>query len=309
MAAAAVWLIKIRKLSQPTNDLPLIELPCAVVALGRAGRSVPSFYESNLTEVQDLNQGYFGDVKRGKLVKDSKNIEVAIKSLKRPDPDTLKAELSIIISLDHPNILELIGVVVDKTSQQPVSLLFPFVKNGDLLEYLKSKEKSHDRPNLKQLLNFAIDIASGMKYLTSLGIVHRDLAARNCFPDNNMVVKVGDFGLSRILDKESLVYELNENSLIPVNHPPDIVRTGFNEATDVWSFGHLLFEIFTFGTCSIVHLHLLPAQVAQVMSACQSREQKDRPTFYAVKSMLTDIDGDILAERKRAIRNGYVSLA
>lgn len=309
LAAAAIWLIKIRKPSQIANDCPSIELP-DVVAPRRAGRSVlPSFCESNLIEVQDLKQGYFGDVKRGKLVKDSKNIEVAIKSLKQPDPDSLKREANMIVSLDHPNILELIGIVVDRTTKQPVSLLFPFIENGDLLEYLKSKKKSHDRPNLKQLLGYSIDVASGMKYLTSLGIVHRDLAARNCFLDKNMVVKVGDFGLSRMLDRESLAHELNSNSLIPANHPPDVVETGFNEATDVWSFGLLLFEVFTFGTCPPVDLNLLPSQIAQVVSACQSRDQKDRPTFYAVKNLLRNIDGDTLTERQRATRNGYVSLA
>ena len=271
---------------------------------------VPFYDSTNIIWIEDLKQGHFGDVKRGCLKTACKTFDVAIKSLKQPDPEKLKREAEVIIALDHPNILELVGVLIDKDSQLPISLLFPFLENGDLHDYLVANKGTTKRPDLKQLLNFAIEISSGMKYLTSQNIVHRDLAARNCFLDNNLVVKVGDFGLSRMLDQVSPTHQFNSSSVIPAYHAPDVIDTGFNEATDVWSFGYLLFEIFTFGTCSLADFHLLPSAISKLMTLCQSKEQKDRPTFFKIKHMLICIDDKDLGLPDTSSRTdeGYITL-
>lgn len=271
---------------------------------------VPFYDASDLIITEDLKQGYFGDVRRGHLSKNSTRIDVAIKSLKQPDPKTLIKEAEIIISLDHPNVLDLLGIVIDKISHQPVSLLFPFMVNGDLLEYLVMRKNSPERPDMKQLLRFAIDISSGMRYLSSNNIVHRDLAARNCFVDRSLQVKVGDFGLSRVLDGHDHAHFLTGNSIIPVHHAPDVLETGFNEATDVWSFGRVLLEIFTFGSCSICDLNLLPQPVLDIMNMCQAGNQKDRPTFTEIKHRLMRIDERELETRDRisCSSNGYIHI-
>ena len=271
---------------------------------------VPFYDTSDLTITEDLKQGHFGDVRRGCLSTNSTGIDVAIKSLKQPDPKALIKEAEIIISLDHPNVLDLLGIVIDKISHQPVSLLFPFMVNGDLLEYLVIRKNSPERPDMKQLLRFAIDISSGMRYLSSNNIVHRDLAARNCFVDRSLQVKVGDFGLSRVLDGHDHAHFLTGNSFIPVHHAPDVLETGFNEATDVWSFGRVLLEIFTFGSCSICDLNLLPQSVLEIMNTCQARDQKDRPTFTEINHRLITIDERELETRGRisCSSNGYIHI-
>lgn len=268
--------------------------------------SVPLYKMNDITITADLKQGYFGEVQRGILRADDRRLDVAIKSLKQPDPIALQKEAEIIISLNHPNVLLLVGILVDPNTEQPKALLFPFMKYGDLLEYVFL----HRDSPLGQLLKFSIDVSSGMEYLASKHIVHRDLAARNCFVDEILFVRVGDFGLSRVIEEGNTVHKLTGNSFIPINHAPDVIETGFNEATDVWSFGRLLFEIFSFGTCSMGDLHLFPDIIVELMTACQSERQMDRPTFAQINQMLTSIDEKEFRLRMSTVHtvNGYVRI-
>ena len=112
---------------------------------------VPFYHSSDIKITEDLKQGHFGDVRRGWLSTGGTRVDVAIKSLKTPNSDTLRREAEIIILLHHDNILELLGVVVDTDTHQPVSIIFPFMANGDLLEYLVMRK---DRLSLIQLLKF-----------------------------------------------------------------------------------------------------------------------------------------------------------
>lgn len=190
---------------------------------------VPFYHPSDIKIKEDLNQGHFGEVRRGWLSTGGTSVDVAIKSLKTPNSDTLRREAEIIISLHHDNVLELLGIVIDTDTHQSVSVIFPFMANGELLEYLVMKK---DRISLIQLLKFSIDVSSGMEYLVSKNIVHRDLAARNCFLDADSVVKVGDFGLSRMIEEGNSVHRHTDNGFIPIHHAPDVLHTGFNEKTD-----------------------------------------------------------------------------
>ena len=98
----------------------------------------------------------------------------------------------------HPNVLSLIGVAWDPIRQAMV--LLPYMKNGDLRSYI-SNEKN--RPTVRQLITWGIQVADGMEYLSSLKFVHRDLATRNCMLDEQLVCRISDFGLSRdMIDRD-----------------------------------------------------------------------------------------------------------
>ena len=99
--------------------------------------------------------------------------------------------------MNHKNILNLLGIQFN-SDNEPIGLIFPFIPNGDLFDYISAHKNNL---NKKQLIQFAINIATGMEYLASKNIVHRDLAARNCFVDADLNVKVGDFGLSRMIEE------------------------------------------------------------------------------------------------------------
>uniref|UniRef100_A0A3P8VUM1 Ephrin type-B receptor 3 n=1 Tax=Cynoglossus semilaevis TaxID=244447 RepID=A0A3P8VUM1_CYNSE len=85
-------------------------------------------------------------------------------------------------------------------------------------------------------------IASGMKYLSDMNYVHRDLAARNILVNSNLVCKVSDFGLSRFLDDTS-------GGKIPIRwtSPEAIAFRKFTSASDVWSYGIVMWEVVSYG--------------------------------------------------------------
>ncbi|ELK32836.1 Ephrin type-A receptor 6, partial [Myotis davidii] len=148
-----------------------------------------------------IGAGEFGEVCSGRLKTPGKReIPVAIKTLKgghvdRQRRDFLR-EASIMGQFDHPNIIRLEGVV---TKSRPVMIVVEYMENGSLDSFLR-KHDGHF--TVIQLVGMLRGIASGMKYLSDMGYVHRDLAARNILVNSNLVCKVSDFGLSRVLEDD-----------------------------------------------------------------------------------------------------------
>ncbi len=137
-----------------------------------------------------LGKGEFGDVLLGSL----RGQKVAVKKLK----DSSKAaqdfltEASLMTSLMHKNLVQLLGVVFDGPS---ICLVTEFMAKGSLVDYLRSRGRLH--VTKKDQINFATDTCAGMSYLESKHVVHRDLAARNVLISEDCIAKVCDFGLAR----------------------------------------------------------------------------------------------------------------
>lgn len=139
-------------------------------------------------------------------------------------------EASVMKDYNTEHVIKLIGVVSDG---QPALVLMELMENGDLKNYLRSlrpdSENNHRNlpvPTITEILQMAIEIADGMSYLSVRKIVHRDLAARNCMVSNNVVVKVGDFGMARDI-YETEYYRKQGKGLLPVRWmAPESIKVG-----------------------------------------------------------------------------------
>lgn len=121
--------------------------------------------------------------------------EVAVKTCKLTLPDEQKRKFlqegRILKQYDHPNIVKLIGICVQK---QPIMIVMELVPGGSLLTYLR---KNSSTISTGEQLSMCRDAAAGMSYLESKFCIHRDLAARNCLVGYDSNVKISDFGMSR----------------------------------------------------------------------------------------------------------------
>uniref|UniRef100_A0A3Q0SNP8 receptor protein-tyrosine kinase n=1 Tax=Amphilophus citrinellus TaxID=61819 RepID=A0A3Q0SNP8_AMPCI len=252
-----------------------------------------------------IGMGEFGEVCSGRLrAQGKREIYVAIKSLKAGYSDKQRrdflSEASIMGQFDHPNIIRLEGVV---TRCKPLMIITEYMENGSLDAFLR---KHDGQFTVIQLVGMLRGIASGMKYLSDMNYVHRDLAARNILVNSNLVCKVSDFGLSRVLEDDPEAAYTTRVRHIPIRWtaPEAIAYRKFTTASDVWSYGIVMWEVVSYGERpywdmnnqdvikAIEEGYRLPAPMDcpvvlhQLMLDCWERDRAERPTFSQILNML-----------------------
>lgn len=213
--------------------------------------------------LQELGEGAFGKVYKGELIglyADNSVTKVAIKTLKENSApkvqNDFRREVDLMSEMRHNNIVCLLGVCM---KQELMCMLFEYMIHGDLHEYLivhsphsdVSACEDNDTPRILEygeMIHIATQVAAGTEYLASHHFVHRDLAARNILVGDNLMVKISDFGLSRDI-YSSDYYRVQSKSLLPVRWmPPESILYGkFTTDSDVWSFGVVMWEVFSYG--------------------------------------------------------------
>ncbi|XP_029417218.1 ephrin type-A receptor 1 isoform X1 [Nannospalax galili] len=254
-----------------------------------------------------IGEGEFGEVYRGALRLPNKEYKtVAIKTLKDASPDghwwNFLREATIMGQFNHPHILHLEGVI---TKRKPIMIITEFMENGALDAFLKERE---DQLAPGQLVAMLQGIASGMNYLSDHNYVHRDLAARNILVNRNLCCKVSDFGLTRLLDDFDGTYE-TQGGKIPIRWtaPEAIAHRIFTTASDVWSFGIVMWEVLSFGDKpygemsnqevmkSIEDGYRLPppvdcpAPLYELMKNCWAYDRTRRPHFLQLQAHLEQL--------------------
>ncbi|XP_067372827.1 ephrin type-A receptor 6-like isoform X4 [Channa argus] len=186
---------------------------------------------------------------------------------------------------------------------RPVMIVVEYMENGSLDSFLRQHDGHF---TVIQLVGMLRGIASGMKYLSDMGYVHRDLAARNILVNSNLVCKVSDFGLSRVLEDDPEAAYTTTGGKIPIRWtaPEAISYRKFSSASDAWSYGIVMWEVMSYGErpywemsnqdviLSIEEGYRLPAPMGcpvalhQLMLHCWQKERSHRPKFTDVVSFL-----------------------
>ncbi|XP_038590039.1 tyrosine-protein kinase ABL1 isoform X3 [Micropterus salmoides] len=247
---------------------------------------------TDITMKHKLGGGQYGEVYEGVWKK--YNLTVAVKTLKE---DTMEVEeflkeAAVMKEIKHPNLVQLLGVC---TREPPFYIITEFMTHGNLLDYLR--ECNREEVNAVVLLHMATQISSAMEYLEKKNFIHRDLAARNCLVRENHLVKVADFGLSRLMTGDTYTAHAGAKFPIKWTAPESLAYNKFSIKSDVWAFGVLLWEIATYGMSPYPGIDLsqvyellekdyrmdrpegCPEKVYELMRACWRWNPSERPSF------------------------------
>ncbi|XP_033828160.1 tyrosine-protein kinase JAK2 [Periophthalmus magnuspinnatus] len=273
------------------------------------------FEERHLIFLQQLGKGNFGSVEmcRYDPLQDNTGEVVAVKKLQHSTAQHMRdfeREIEILKSLQHENIVKYKGVCYS-AGRRNLHLIMEYLPFGSLRDYLM---KNRERTDHNKLLIYTSQICKGMEYLSSKRYIHRDLATRNILVESELRVKIGDFGLTKVLPQDKEYYMVEEPGESPIfwYSPESLTDSKFSVASDVWSFGVVLYELFTRSdkNCSppavfmsmmghdkqgqLIVYHLIqllksgsrlpqpagcPAEIYEIMEECWDNDPGLRPSF------------------------------
>ncbi|CAH8633344.1 unnamed protein product [Schistosoma mattheei] len=256
-------------------------------------------------------------------------------------------EAEILVELQHRNIMQLLGVCIPL---EPLSLLIEYMPFGDFYSFLRrytgespgynslvgtvngeivhsysqtllqtttvpKKDFINEYPtnlNVKILTEMVIDACEAMVYLSELHYVHRDVATRSFLVGKKLIVKLSDFSMCRPI-QPGVDFISTSNECLPIKWLPleSILEGKFHTDTDVWSFGVLLWEVFSFAVepfTNLSHSEIIkllehgdrltrpsqcPESIYQLMLKCWSADRTERPKFIYIRNCLKEIFKDL----------------
>lgn len=290
------------------------------------------FSRDRLIMGKQLGSGAFGVVMKAEAIGiggRKGRVAVAVKMLKE---DATERELADLVQEmevmkvigSHKNIINLLGCC---TQNGPLLVIVVYAPHGNLRDFLRERRppvrsrEGYERPvatrplTLKDLISFSYQVVRGMEYLATKNCIHRDLAARNVLVAENYVLKIADFGLTRNLQNIDY-YKKTTDGRLPVKWmaPEALFDKKYTSKSDVWSYGVLLWEIFTLGgnpypSIPVEELFKLlrdgyrmeqppysSEDMYHIMQKCWRQKPEDRPSFSLLVEEIDKILTSLLKE-------------
>ena len=282
----------------------LLKVPCYKIdpqtsGLSKQVNETLEIDKKSIHFIKTLGGGDFGEVWLGTW---NGITEVAVKVFKPDILDTKKfyEEAMLMKKFRHSHVTQVYAVC---TQEEPIYIITELMKHGSLLGYLRGDGRSL---KFRQLIDMGAQVAAGMAYLEEKNYIHQGLAARNILLSENLICKVADVGLARVIDED--IYEAHTGAKFPIKWtaPEAAMYSRFTIKSDVWSFGILLYELMTYGRFPYPGMsdaqvlealqtgYLMPCPMGcpeplhEIMRECWRDDAASRPTFEALQWRLED---------------------
>uniref|UniRef100_A0A674PCF2 Inactive tyrosine-protein kinase 7 n=1 Tax=Takifugu rubripes TaxID=31033 RepID=A0A674PCF2_TAKRU len=274
------------------------------------------FARANLQTITVLGKGEFGEVLlcKAKGIEQSKEeMVVLVKSLQTRDEQLqldFRREAEMFAKLSQPNIVRLLGLCREA---EPHYIILEYYDLGDLKQFLRISKSKDDKVksqpiSTKTKVSICAQVAHGMEHLSNHRFVHKDLAARNCLINSQRRVKISSLSLSK--DVYNSEYYYYRQAWIPLRWLPSesVFEDDFSTKSDVWAFGVLMWEVFSYG--ELPHSKLnddeilaalkagklklpvpdgCPSRIYKLMVRCWALSLKERPSFTEIVQALGEL--------------------
>lgn len=301
-------------------------------------------HRADLKAIQQIGAGQFGSVytawqqvklPSGDVEKTMRAVKLLRNAASDKDKKEFTQEAETMLKLDHVNLVRMIGVAVQ---QRPWLCVLEYMRYGDLKSLLEMCREKGVPLRYREMLNFSLQLARGCAYLSEQRFVHMDLAARNVLVGDGNTVKVADFGLTRPMEPDKPYLMLRESMRLALKWiaPEAMAKKIFSQASDVWSFGVVLWEIASYGStpygrvltaeiqekvCGGLRLQrpsTCPEDFYAVMLDSWAAAPRDRPSFAQLDRRLTAMHaanlgeerdvGQAVAQGKATVRGAQVAV-
>jgi len=201
----------------------------------------------NYTKIADLNKGSFGQVAKIRRKSDGQVFvwkELNYGKMSEKEKQLLVQEVNILRELRHPNIVKYVDRIIDKESQK-IFIVMEFCGGGDMAQLIKNHKRKKEWVPEDIVWTIIFQALSALYKCHNRKegkICHRDLKPANLFLDNERNVKLGDFGLSRMMGPESIFCTTHVGTPYYMS-PEQIKDQRYNEKSDIWSLGCIIYEI------------------------------------------------------------------
>uniref|UniRef100_A0A0N5AE99 receptor protein-tyrosine kinase n=1 Tax=Syphacia muris TaxID=451379 RepID=A0A0N5AE99_9BILA len=295
--------------------------------------------EHNCLGNGEFGMVYLGELKRTRVSDPVATADVMRVAVKQPrdghnvnHQKALADELKVMVAVGvHPNVLGLVGAVTAQMASGRLFIVMEYCGAGSLEKFLRKNSvgflneiEPEDTLNrdaclspidkerkvgkiltTSDLISFGFQIASGMDFLSSRMCIHRDLAARNILVTEKRAVRIADFGLAR---KDENVYQVRRSRNVPVPVKwmalESLERQEYTVQSDVWSYGVVLWEIFSLGQPPYPNIQgdniprhiksgnrlqqpeMAPNEIYSLMEQCWDIDPNSRPMFAEAKRLM-----------------------
>lgn len=315
-----------RKGNNKDKKIPSLTISSTTKHTSPEKMNIPELMPNNVRVIQELGEGKLGKIFKAQILGNFSYYShepVVVKTLKAGSDTDLNnefyKEIEMFSTLQHVNVASLKAIVLQPSLK---CMIFEFTGNVDLHEYLvmhspqadfakhvvTSSNMSQSSSNLdpNQCLRIMLQVAAGMDYLANENFIHRDLAARNILVCSNMEMKISNLGLIQDTYLSCYYRSPQGGQMLPIRWmaPESIQNWKFSDKSAVWSYGVLLWEIYSYGMqpyCGYSNHEVLdmigrrqlldcpdqcPAKVYSLMIECWCEQPFHRPSFKDIHAKL-----------------------